>query len=391
MPVPESSSPKHIVMIAGESSGDRLGAALARELKTRYPSVKLSGVTGEAMNEAGVECWYDCQALALMGFAEVVSHLPELLKLRKTLAQKLIENPPDCFIGIDAPDFNLGLAKKLKLAGVPTIHYVSPSIWAWRQGRAGKIGQCVDLILTLFPFEPAIYKKFGVPAKFVGHPSAQAIALKPDRLAARQALGLASDAQVVALLPGSRGGEIKRLGGVIAEAARRMLDMNPTLQFVTPTATTRTRQRFEQCLKDSAVDEHVKVLDGQSFSALCAADVAIIASGTATLEALLCKTPMVVTYRISPITHFIVKLTKMMKVEQFSLPNALAGEALVPELMQAAATAEALAQATEELLAHSPRRQHMLERFAQIHQTLRSDTSAGEQVIQFINKQLAGQ
>ncbi len=384
------SEPRHIVLIAGESSSDRLGGALAKDLKARYPGIRLSGITGEAMNAAGVESWYDCQSLALMGFAEVFSHLPELLKLRRKLTQHLLAQPPDCFIGIDAPDFNLGLARKLKDAGIPVVHYVSPSIWAWRQGRAAKIGRCVDLMLTLFPFEPAIYKRFNVPARFVGHPSAETIALKPNPEAARLSLDLPAQGTVVALLPGSRGGEIKRLGPVMASAARLMLKADPQLLFVTPTATAATRERFIAMLQAEGIADRVKVLEGQSFAALSAADVAIIASGTATLEALLCKTPMVVTYRISPITRVIVQTLKMMKVDQFSLPNALAGEALVPELMQEQASPENLAQAATELLNNPQQRQMLLERFSQIHLTLISDTSAGEQVAEFLSRRQAG-
>ncbi|MEM1089252.1 MAG: lipid-A-disaccharide synthase [Pseudomonadota bacterium] len=382
--VSSNTDPRHIVLVAGESSGDRLGAGLASQLRARYPDVKLSGITGQAMNAAGVESWYDCQALALMGFAEVVGHLPELLRLRRTIRQRMLDDPPDCFIGIDAPDFNLGLARKLKAAGIPAVHYVSPSIWAWRQGRAGKIGRCIDLMLTLFPFEPQIYERYQVPARFVGHPSAQAVALEPDRAAARRELGIPDDVQLVALLPGSRGGEIKRLGPVIAAAARRILAAKPEVRFVTPTATAATRQRFSQMLAAEELEDRVELLEGQSFTALCAADAAIIASGTATLEALLCKTPMVVTYRISPITHLIVRVTRMMKVDQFSLPNALAGERLVPELMQAAATPEGLAEEALALLSDSPRRSHMIKRFTEIHQSLRSDTSAGDEVAAFL-------
>ncbi|VXB53193.1 tetraacyldisaccharide-1-P synthase [Luteimonas sp. 9C] len=329
------SVPLRIALVAGEASGDLLGAGLIEQLRARYPQARFAGVGGDAMRAAGMETWHDASELAVMGLSEVLRHLPRLLTLRRTLRARLLDWQPDVFIGIDAPDFNLGLERTLKDRGIRTVHYVSPSIWAWRQGRAAKIGRSADLVLCLFPMEPPIYATHGVDARFVGHPLAEMLALEPDRAAARDALGLPQGAPVLAVLPGSRLGEIGRLGEVFLEAAARVAEALPGLRIVVPAANAGCRAAIDALLAQprfSALD--VRVLDGQARAAMVASDVVLLASGTATLEALLAKRPMVVGYRIAPSTAFLVRLFKLMKVDRFSLPNVLAGCLIAPEFMQ---------------------------------------------------------
>ena len=352
LPNPESripnpaGSPLRVALVAGEASGDLLGAGLIEQLRARYPDAVFAGVGGDAMRAAGMDTWHDASELAVMGLSEVLRHLPRLLTLRKTLRARLLDWRPDVFIGIDAPDFNLGLERSLKAQGIRTVHYVSPSIWAWRQGRAAKIGRSADLVLCLFPMEPPIYAAHGVDARFVGHPLAEMLALEPDRSAARAALGLPHDAPVLAVLPGSRLGEIGRLGEVFLDAAARVAAAMPGLRIVVPAANAGCRVAIDALRAQptfAALD--VQVLDGQARTAMVASDVVLLASGTATLEALLAKRPMVVGYRIAPSTAFLVRLFKLMKVDRFSLPNVLAGRTIAPEFMQEACTPENLADA----------------------------------------------
>lgn len=341
-----SGAPLRIALVAGEASGDLLGAGLIEQLRARYPEAIFTGVGGDAMREAGMETWHDASELAVMGLSEVLRHLPRLLKLRKTLRTRLIDWRPDVFIGIDAPDFNLGLERTLKDRGIRTVHYVSPSIWAWRQGRAAKIGRSADLVLCLFPMEPPIYATHGVDARFVGHPLAEMLALEPDRAAARDALGLPRDAPVLAVLPGSRLGEIGRLGDVFLDATAHVAAALPGLRIVVPAANAGCRAAIDALLAQprfSSLD--VRVLDGQARAAMVASDVVLLASGTATLEALLAKRPMVVGYRIAPSTAFLVRLFKLMKVDRFSLPNVLASRTIAPEFMQEDCTPENLSAA----------------------------------------------
>lgn len=341
-----SGPPLRIALFAGEASGDLLGAGLIEQLRARYPQAIFAGVGGDAMRAAGMETWHDASELAVMGLSEVLRHLPRLLKLRRTLRARLLDWRPDVFIGIDAPDFNLGLERALKDRGIRTVHYVSPSIWAWRQGRAAKIGRSADLVLCLFPMEPPIYATHGVDARFVGHPLAEMVALEPDRAAARDVLGLPQDASVLAVLPGSRLGEIGRLGEVFLDAAARVAAALPGLQIVVPAANAGCRAAIDALLahpRFATLD--VRVLDGQARAAMVASDVVLLASGTATLEALLAKRPMVVGYRIAPSTAFLVRLFKLMKVDRFSLPNVLAGRTIAPEFMQENCTPENLSAA----------------------------------------------
>ncbi|MFT3669014.1 MAG: lipid-A-disaccharide synthase [Pseudoxanthomonas sp.] len=335
--------PLRIALCAGEASGDGLGAGLVEALKKRFPDAEFAGIGGDAMRAAGCDTWFDAGELAVMGLAEVLRHLPRLLRLRMAFRQRMLAWQPDVFVGIDAPDFNLGVEAWLKQRGVRTVHYVSPSVWAWREKRAEKIGRSADRVLCLFPMEPPIYVRHGVDARFVGHPMADEIPLQPDHEAARAALGLPAGAPVLAVLPGSRLGEIQRLAPAFFDAARRVAAEIPGLQVVVPAANAACRQALEAQLSAHGADAAWHLLDGQARTAMIASDVVLLASGTATLEAMLCKRPMVVGYRIAPLTYRIVKGLGLLKVERYALPNVLAGADIAPERMQDDCTPEHLA------------------------------------------------
>ncbi len=370
------------VLVAGEASGDLLGAGLVDDLRRRFPEARFAGIGGPRMIAAGLEAWYPAEKLAVMGLAEVVRHLPELLAIRRDVRRRTLALRPDVFVGIDAPDFNLGLERDLKQAGLRTVHYVSPSVWAWREGRAAKLGRSADRVLCLFPMEPPVYARHGVDARFVGHPLADAFADEPDRAAARAALGLPGDAPVLALLPGSRLGEIRRLGRDFLGAARLLRHHLPGLAIVAPMANAGCREAFGALLADPAFhDLGVHVVDGQAHAAMIAADAVLLASGTAALEAALAKRPMVVAYRVSALTHLIVKGLGLLKVERYSLPNHLAGRDLVPERMQADCTPEALAEALLPMLRDPPPPELVAE-YRRIHDALRGggDRAAADAV-----------
>jgi lipid-A-disaccharide synthase len=322
-----------IALVAGEASGDLLGAGLIPELRKLHPQAEFAGIGGEKMRAAGLDAWHDSGELSVMGLAEVLRHLPRLLSLRSRLRKRLLEWRPDVFIGIDAPDFNLGLARKLKDAGVRTVHYVSPSVWAWREGRAAKIGRSAQLVLCLFPMEPPIYARHGIDARFVGHPLADSFPLHPDAAAARRELGVGEGGPVLALLPGSRAGEIGRLLPTFLEAAALLQQKLPQLQVLVPAADARCRALIEAQLRANPLPG-LRLLDGHAHEAMIASDLVLLASGTAALEAMLAKRPMVVAYRISALTYRIVMGLGMMRSNQYSLPNVLANEPVVPELMQ---------------------------------------------------------
>ncbi|WP_434650102.1 lipid-A-disaccharide synthase [Pseudomonas sp. D1-2] len=369
-----------IALVAGEASGDILGAGLMRALKAQHPAVEFIGVGGPLMQAEGLESYFPMERLSVMGLVEVLGRLRELLARRKKLIQTLIEEKPDVFIGIDAPDFTLNIELKLRQAGIKTVHYVSPSVWAWRQKRVLKIREGCDLMLTLLPFEARFYEEKGVPVRFVGHTLADTIPLEADRAAARQALGL-PEGPLVALMPGSRGGEVNRLGGLFFDAAERMRTMRPDVRFVLPCASPQRRGQLEALL--AGRDLPVMLLDGQSHQALAACDAVLIASGTATLEALLYKRPMVVAYRLAPLTFWILK--RMVKSPYVSLPNLLAQRLLVPELLQDDATAESLANTLLPLIDGG---EEQTRGFDEIHRTLRRDASnqAAEAVLTLIGK-----
>jgi len=367
--------PLRIALVAGEASGDLLGADLVNALKLRFPDAEFAGVGGPRLREAGMATWRDCSELAVMGLVEVLRHLPRLLRLRRSLRKRLLAWRPDVFIGIDAPDFNLGLERQLKQAGIRTVHYVSPSVWAWREGRAAKLGRSADRVLCLFPMEPPIYQRHGVDARFVGHPLAEAFAMAPDRHGARAHFGLDDAAPVLALLPGSRLGEIQRLLPVFLEAARRVHAKLPALQVLLPAANAACREAIDACLANAPA-ANVRVVDGQSHEAMIASDVVLLASGTAALEAMLAKRPMVVGYRISALTYRLVMLLGLMKVNRYSLPNVLANEPIVPELMQGDCTPDKLAAAVLHWFDHPEARATLLPRYQYIHAKLRGDASA---------------
>ena len=373
--------PLKIALVAGEASGDILGSGLMQAIKVRHPDAQFIGVGGPRMQAEGLVSYFPMERLAVMGLVEVLGRLPELLGRRRRLIRALIDERPDVFVGIDAPDFNLGVELKLRQAGIRTVHYVSPSVWAWRQKRVLKIRQACDLMLTLFPFEAQFYEAQQVPVCFVGHPLADTIALDADRAAARSALDLPDQGGVVALLPGSRGGEVERLGSLFLDAAERLRALRPGLRFVLPCANAERRAQVEAMLVGRELA--VTLLDGRSHEALAACDAVLIASGTATLEALLFKRPMVVAYRVAPLTYRILK--RLVKSPYISLPNLLAGRLLVPELIQDAATPEALAATLSPLLDDG---QVQTEGFDAIHRTLRRGASerAAEAVLQLAGR-----
>jgi lipid-A-disaccharide synthase len=372
---PGAPRPRRIAIVAGEASGDLLGSGLVQELRLRFPEAQFAGVGGEHLRAAGVETWHDCSELAVMGLAEVLRHLPRLLRLRRELRERLLQWRPDVFIGVDAPDFNLGLEKQLKRAGIRTVHYVSPSVWAWREGRAAKIGRSADRVLCLFPMEPPIYQRHGIDARFVGHPLADAFPLEPDQAAAREQLSLAPDAPLLALLPGSRLGEIARMLPTLLEAARFVTAQVPGLVVAIPAANSACRTAVDSILHQSSLENAI-VFDGRAHAVMTASDVVLLASGTAALEAMLAKRPMVVGYRISALTFRIVMMLGLMKVNRYSLPNVLANEPIVPELMQDDCTPENLGEAVMQWFRQPQARAALVPRYLAIHQKLRQNASA---------------
>ncbi|MCH6484934.1 lipid-A-disaccharide synthase [Pseudoxanthomonas sp. LH2527] len=365
-----------IALCAGEASGDGLGAGLIAALKARFPNAEFAGIGGDAMRAAGCDTWFDANELAVMGLAEVLRHLPRLLGLRKAFRQRVLDWKPDVYVGIDAPDFNLGIERWLKARGVRTVHYVSPSVWAWREKRAEKIGHSADRVLCLFPMEPPIYARHAVDARFVGHPMADEIPLQPDRATARMALGLPADAPILAVLPGSRLGEIGRLAPAFFEAARRVAAEIPGVQIVVPAANAACRQALETQFAAHGAGSAWHLLDGRARDAMIASDVVLLASGTATLEAMLCKRPMVVGYRIAPLTYRIVKGLGMLKVERYALPNVLAGEDIAPELMQDDCTPEQLSAAILRWFREPAAVDALQPTYLRLHEQLRKDASA---------------
>ncbi len=363
-----------IGIVVGEVSGDQLGAGLMRALQALHPGVCIEGVAGSAMREAGCEVWEDAESLAVMGLVEPIKVLPRLLRLRRSLIRRWLDNPPDVFVGIDAPDFNLGLEQALRRQGITTVHYVSPTVWAWRQGRVRKVARAVDKVLCIFPFEEKFYEAHDVAAEFVGHPLADNIDPDTDVAAHRNQLGLTADT-IVAVMPGSRSNEIARLGPVFAQACARLIEQYPDLQFVSPMVNPRLGEIFRSRIDAAGVAAHVKLIDGQAETAIAAADVVLLASGTASLQTALLGKPMVAAYKLSPITYLLQRCFRLVKVDHFAMPNLLTDEPLVPEFLQNQATPEALALAVGELLENDERR-------AEIHRTfvaLRADLARGAQ------------
>ena len=363
-----------IGLVAGEVSGDRLGAALMKAIQVKVPNVSFEGVGGPLMIAAGLQSLFSMEPLSVMGLVEPLKNLPTLLRMRRGLASHFVTNPPAVFIGIDAPDFNLGLELKLRGKGIKTVHYVSPSVWAWRQKRIKKIACAVDHMLTLLPFEADFYKTHQVPVTFVGHPLADDLPSVPDRNKAREELGLEGTVgPIVALLPGSRKGEIAHLGSLFLETARRCRETIPELSFVLPAVNSARRHQLEILLPGFS-DVPVTIVDGQSHTVMEAADAVLLASGTTALEAMLLKKPMVVSYKTTWLTHAVI--SRMLKVPYVSLPNLLAGEELVPELLQNDATVENLTEPLLRMLTRPDYYADITKRFDQIHQQLRCNASS---------------
>ncbi|MDF7630980.1 lipid-A-disaccharide synthase [Erwiniaceae bacterium L1_55_4] len=377
--------PLTIALVAGETSGDILGAGLIRALKARHPDARFVGVAGPLMQAEGCEVWYEMEELAVMGIVEVLGRLRRLLKIRKDLTQRFTELKPDVFVGIDAPDFNITLEGSLKRAGIRTIHYVSPSVWAWRQKRVFKIGRNTNLVLAFLPFEKAFYDRFNVPCRFIGHTMADAMPLQPDKSAARRELGIAEDAICLGLLPGSRGAEVEMLSADFLRAAQLLRQRYPALEIVVPLVNAKRREQFEQIKAEVAPELPMHLLDGKGRQAMIASDAAILASGTAALECMLAKCPMVVGYRMKPFTFWLAK--RLVKTPYVSLPNLLAGRELVKELLQEECQPEALAAALEPLLHAGPERDGLLNTFNELHQQIRwnADEQAADAVLEIAN------
>lgn len=363
-----------IALVAGEASGDQLGAALVQQLRLRYPHARFVGVGGRRMQEAGVEAWWDAHELAVMGLFEVLSHFPRLVQLRRRLRQRLLNLRPDVFIGIDAPDFNLGLEIQLRRMGIRTVHYVSPTVWAWRKKRVRKIARAADLVLCLFPFEPAFFEGHGVAAAYVGHPMADQIDADTDPAAARDLIGLNPAATTVALLPGSRVSEVSRLASPMIEAARLLRAQHPGLQFVTAMANEEVDLIFGQAMRNLSEEQVTRIL-GRPRQVIAAVDAVLCASGTATLETMLVNRPLVMVYRIAPSTFWLLKNLKIIRPQLFSLPNILAGSALIPELVQDEADSERMAAEIRRWLENPGLRDELRQRFDELHAQLRCGAS----------------
>lgn len=369
-----------IGLVAGETSGDILGAGLIRALKKHHPDARFVGVAGPLMQAEGCEAWYEMEELAVMGVVEVLERLPRLLKIRKDLTQRFTALKPDVFVGIDAPDFNITLEGRLKQRGIRTIHYVSPSVWAWRQKRVFKIGKATDMVLAFLPFEKAFYDKFNVPCRFIGHTMADSMPLQPDKQAARTALGIPADVHCLALLPGSRHAEVEMLSADFLKTALQLRQTYPDLHIVVPLVNAKRREQFERIKADIAPDLPAHLLDGQARNAMIASDAALLASGTAALECMLAKCPMVVGYRMKPFTYWIAE--RLVKTPYVSLPNLLAGREIVTELLQTECVPEKLSTALLPLLAGGEKRRELQNTFLALHESIRCD--ADEQAAQAV-------
>ena len=365
----------HFALIAGEASGDLLGGALIPALRARFPGARFSGVTGPRMRAAGCESLASIDRLSVMGIAEVLPKLPDLFRLRAELVERLSAERPDVVIGIDAPDFNLGLERRLREQGLKTVQMVSPTVWAWRQGRVKTIAKAVDLVLCLFPFEPKFYLGHGVKAVYIGHPLAEELADPLLQADARACLGLPDAGPVLAVLPGSRGGELARLAVPFAQTAALLAAKLPGLRIVTPIAKPSLRPVMENAIAAHAPGLDWRLVDGQSREAMRAADAVLLASGTATLECLLLDRPMVVAYRGSLLTYFLLSTLGMLKTKHVSLPNLLAAEAVVPEYLQDAAQPTVMAETLRALIEEQPARDRQLAQFGAVREELRRNAA----------------
>ncbi len=374
-----------IGIVAGEASGDLLAATLMQSLRDRGVVIEAEGVVGPHMLQQGCRALASIEELACMGIPEILKRLPRLIRLRYRLARHFIKNKPDIFIGVDAPEFNLGLEKKLKKHHIPVIHYVCPSVWAWRQRRVKKIAKAVDLVLALLPFEVAFLQKYGIPVTYVGHPLADALPMHYDREHIRRQFNISLQATVIALLPGSRSNEIAYLGKLFIQVAQRCRQLNSDLLFLAAMVDKKRAEQFTQIWRKTAPDLTIRILQQKTHAVIAAADVVLVASGTATLEALLLKKPMVVVYRMANISYWIARL--LVRVRFIALPNLLADSALVPEFIQGDATVTSLVEALFNYL-HHPQEMAVLEdAFIKIHQQLRCNASlrASEALLNLLN------
>lgn len=363
-----------VAMVAGEASGDLLAAHLIAALKRHLPEARFVGIGGLQMQREGFDAWWPSEKLAVHGYAEALRHYRELAGIRKRLLARLIDRRPDVFIGVDAPDFNLWLEERLKARGVPTIHYVSPSVWAWRAGRLGKIARSVSHMLALFPFEPDIYRRNGIPVSYVGHPFADMIPLDVNRAAAKEQLGVAKAGPVFALLPGSRQSELRQLASLWVDTASCLRERFPDSVFLVPLVSRETRRMFEEAIwRQGAQELPFKLLFGHAREALAACDAALVASGTATLEAALLKAPMVIAYRLAPLSWHLMR--RMRLQPWIGLPNILAGRFVVPEFIQQDASAENLAQALGNLVGDTQVKAAIERVFQSLHRQLRQGTA----------------
>ncbi len=372
--------PLTIALVAGETSGDILGAGLIRALKAKIPDAHFVGVAGPLMQAEGCEAWYEMEELAVMGIVEVLGRLPRLLKIRKDLTARFTALKPDVFIGIDAPDFNITLEGRLKQRGIRTIHYVSPSVWAWRQKRVFKIGRATDLVLAFLPFEKAFYDRFSVPCRFIGHTMADSMPLQTDKAAAREALGVPLNAHCLAILPGSRHAEVEMLSADFLRTVQLLRKTLPDLHVLVPLVNAKRHQQFQRIKDEIAPDLSVHLLDGNAGKAMIASDATLLASGTAALECMLAKCPMVVGYRMKPFTFWLAK--RLVKTPYVSLPNLLAGKELVKELLQDECEPQALSGALLPLLQGGADVESLKQTFLHLHESIRCD--ADEQAAQAV-------
>jgi lipid-A-disaccharide synthase len=376
-----------IAMVAGETSGDLLASHLIRALRRHLPDAEFFGIGGPKMQAEGFEVRWPCELLAVHGYVDALKRYRELSGIRRELLGQIRAERPDAFIGVDAPDFNLWLEGKVRDAGIPAIHFVGPSIWAWRGGRIKRIARSVSHMLCLFPFEPELYERAGVPVSYVGHPLADEFPLEPDRAEARERLGIAAERRVVAMLPGSRQSEVRNLADIFIGTAKTLHERDPERLFLVPLATRETRQLFEEALhRQDASELPIRMLFGHAVEAMTAADVVLVASGTASLEAALLKRPMVITYRIGKWQYRLMK--RMAYLPWVGLPNILCGETVVPELLQDEADPAHLAAAIDDWFADDARRAAVEARFTELHHTLRQDTArrAAEAILPYLDK-----
>ena len=378
-------------IVAGEASGDLLGAHMVKALKNRVPGVEFVGIGGPKMQAAGVNSLFPMEKLAVRGYVEVLRHYREIVKIRHKLLRHFVENPPDVFIGVDAPDFNLDLETKLKKRGIPTVHYVSPSIWAWRGERIHKIARAVSHMLVLFPFEKKLYDAAGIPATYVGHPSADMLPEQPNRIAAREQMRLSQNDPVIALLPGSRQSEVRYMAKLFVQTASMIAAVSPNVHFLVPLLSRETRNLFEtELYRAGGGDLPLTILFGHAHAAMTAADAVLVASGTATLEAALLKCPMVITYKMPPLTWRMMRRKKYLPY--VGLPNILAGRFIVPELLQDDATPENLSQAMLNLVNDGPVRGKLTRAFSRLHFDLKQNTAerAVDAILPFLSHTRVG-